>query len=67
MLEVDIAEPLGVEGCPADEEGDDHGSEQQEHTPLVALLSRALTISSKIFTPAFEMFFFHLKAVGTSA
>ena len=57
MLEVDVAESLGVEGCPADEEGDDHGSKQQEHTPLVALLSRALTISSKIFTPAFEMFF----------
>ena len=45
MLEVDIAEPLCVEGRPADEEGDNHSGKQQEHTPLVALLSRALTKS----------------------
>ena len=44
MLEVDIAEPLCVKRRPTDEEGDDDGGQQQEHSPLVALLSRALTI-----------------------
>ena len=43
MLEVDVAEPLRVKRSPADEEGHDHGSEEQEHPALVALLTRALS------------------------
>ena len=46
VLEVDVAEPLCVEGRPTDEEGDDHSSEKQQDTSLVTLLSRALAISS---------------------
>ena len=46
MLEVDVAEPLRVKRSPADEEGHDHGSEEQEHPALVALLARALVYTS---------------------
>ena len=46
VLEVDVAEPLRVKRSPADEEGHDHGSEEQEHPALVALLARALVYTS---------------------